>query len=367
MVIGVFASVLTVPFNAQINAYEDLGIDAFLSVVESVLKLASAFIIGFVDNPLTALGVLFVSTSFLMLLVKALFCMARYRECRLLSTELDRVLLREMVGFTSWNSFGAVCGVARVQGLAIVLNNFFGVTINAVYAIAMQVNGKLKEFSINIMKAINPKIVKAESNGQRSEMLNLSMQASRFSLLLYSVIALPIYFETDFILSLWLGEYPQQAVPFVKLFLILSLVNLTTIGLQTAIQAIGDVKAYQSTIGSVLLLTIPFAYAVLTLGYPAYSVIIVSIIMEVVSCVMRLGFLRKKAGLSVHQYAIFVLAKALQVLAPTGLVLFAFTSSYEPGYLRFVSSGFISFGMIAGLTYWLVLSTEEKKLIRLKV
>lgn len=367
MAIGVFASVLTVPFNAQINAYEDLGVDAFLSVVESVLKLASAFIIGFVDNPLTALGVLFVSVSFLMLLVKALYCTARYRECVLWSSTLDVALLKEMVGFTSWNSFGAVCGVARVQGLAIVLNNFFGVTINAVYAIAMQVNGKLKEFSINIMKAINPKIIKAESNGQRSEMLNLSMQASRFSLLLYSVIALPIYFEAKFILSLWLGEYPQEAVPFVKLFLILSLVNLTTIGLQTAIQAIGDVKAYQSTIGSVLLLTIPFAYVVLTLGYPAYSVIVVSIVMEVVSCLMRFGFLRKKAGLSIKRYVFFVLAKALQVLTPTCLVLFAFTSSYEPSYLRVISSGFISFGMIVGLTYWLVLSTEEKNLIRLKV
>ncbi|TOM26833.1 hypothetical protein CGH79_25420, partial [Vibrio parahaemolyticus] len=66
-----------------------------------------------------------------------------------------------------------------------------------------------KEFSINIMKAFNPRIVKAESKGNREEMLHLSMLASRFSLLLYSVIALPIFFETDFMLSIWLGDYPD--------------------------------------------------------------------------------------------------------------------------------------------------------------
>ncbi|TOD30333.1 hypothetical protein CGJ69_21985, partial [Vibrio parahaemolyticus] len=206
-----------------------------------------------------------------------------------------------MIGFTSWNSFGAICGVARVQGLAVVLNHFFGVYINAVYAIAVQVNGKLKEFSINIMKAFNPRIVKAESKGNRKEMLHLSMLASRFSLLLYSVIALPIFFETDFMLSIWLGDYPDGVLTFIKLFLVLAFVNLTTVGLQTAIQATGDVKAYQSTIGSVLLLTVPLAYIFLSLGYPPYTVIVVSIFMEVVSCGMRLAFLKLKAGLSIKK------------------------------------------------------------------
>mgnify|MGYP000433384635 CR=1 FL=1 len=367
MAVGVLASVITVPFNAQINANEDLGIDAVLSVLEALLKLSSAFLIVLFDNQLVALGALFVSTSFLMLIVKLLYCRTKYKECRLLNFKIDSTLFKEMVGFTSWNSFGAICGVARVQGLAVVLNNFFGVHINAVYAIAVQVNGKLKEFSINIMKAINPKIVKAESKGNRDEMLHLSMLASRFSLLLYSVIALPIFFETEFILSVWLGDYPQGVLIFIKLFLALSFVNLTTIGLQTAIQATGDVKAYQSTIGSVLLLTVPLAYLSLSLGYPPYTVIVVSIVMEVISCGMRLMFLKKKAGLSVKGYMLFVLNKALQVLLPTTAVLYSLTMNFEQNILRFIFTTFISFSMIGFLTYWLVLGVEEKKMIKLKV
>lgn len=367
MAVGVLASVVTVPFNAQINANEDLGIDAVFSVFESLLKLISAFLIILFENQLVALGTLFVSVSWTMLIVKVVYCRIKYEECNLLNFKLDIALFKEMIGFTSWNSFGAICGVARVQGLAVVLNNFFGVYINAVYAIAVQVNGKLKEFSINIMKAFNPRIVKAESKGNREEMLHLSMLASRFSLLLYSVIALPIFFETDFMLSIWLGDYPDGVLTFIKLFLVLAFVNLTTVGLQTAIQATGDVKAYQSTIGSVLLLTVPLAYIFLSLGYPPYTVIVVSIFMEVVSCGMRLAFLKLKAGLSIKKYILFVINKALQVLIPTIAVLFSLTISFEQSILRFISTTLVSFGMISFLTYWLVLGVEEKKMIRLKV
>ncbi|HDM8229046.1 TPA: hypothetical protein P0E37_003521 [Vibrio campbellii] len=367
MAVGVLASVVTVPFNAQINANEDLGVDAVFSVFESLFKLFSAFLVIFFENQLVALGTLFVSVSWAMFIVKVVFCRIKYEECNFLNFKLDISLFKEMIGFTSWNSFGAICGVARVQGLAVVLNNFFGVYINAVYAIAVQVNGKLKEFSINIMKAFNPRMVKAESNGNREEMIYLSMLASRFSLLLYSVIALPIFFETDFVLSIWLGDYPEGVPTFIKLFLLLAFVNLTTVGLQTAIQAIGDVKAYQSTIGSVLMLTVPLAYIFLSLGYPSYTVIVVSIFMEVICCGMRLAFLKAKAGLSIKKYMFFVINKALQVLIPTIAILLLLTISFEKSILRFISTTLVSFGMISFLTYCLMLSVEEKKLIRLKV
>ncbi|HDM8223236.1 TPA: hypothetical protein P0E24_002268 [Vibrio campbellii] len=367
MAFGVLASVVTVPFNAQINANEDLGVDAMFSVFESLFKLISAFLIILFENQLVALGTLFISVSWMMFIAKVVYCRIKYEECNFLNFKLDFALFKEMIGFTSWNSFGAICGVARVQGLAVLLNNFFGVYINAVYAIAVQVNGKLKEFSINIMKAFNPRIVKAESNGNREEMIHLSMLASRFSLLLYSVIALPIFFETDFMLSIWLGDYPEGVLTFIKLFLLLAFVNLTTVGLQTAIQATGDVKAYQSTIGSVLMLTLPLAYIFLSLGYPSYTVIVVSIFMEVVCCGMRLAFLKAKAGLSIKKYMIFVINKALQVLIPTIAILFLLTISFEKSILRFISTTLVSFGMISFLTYCLMLSVEEKKLMRLKV
>jgi hypothetical protein len=87
----------------------------------------------------------------------------------------------------------------------------------------------------------------------------------------------------------------------------------------------------------------------------------------VVSCGMRLAFLKVKAGLSIKTYIAFVINKALQVLIPTIVVLFSLTMIFEQSILRFISNTFVSFGMIGFLTYWLVLGAEEKKLIRLKV
>ncbi|MDW2458649.1 family 1 glycosylhydrolase, partial [Vibrio sp. 1249-1] len=99
MAVGVLASVVTVPFNAQINANEDLGIDAVFSVFESLLKLISAFLIILFENQLVALGTLFVSVSWTMLIVKVVYCRIKYEECNLLNFKLDIALFKEM-GFT---------------------------------------------------------------------------------------------------------------------------------------------------------------------------------------------------------------------------------------------------------------------------
>ncbi len=366
MTFGVVASIVTVPYNAQLNAYEHLGIDALFGILESLLKLLSAFCIVLFAEKLLALGILFVSVSILMLIMKITYCRVRYLECRVFVFQFDRTLYKEMMGFTGWNTFGAICGVARVQGLAIVLNNFFGVYVNAVYAIAVQINGKLREFSVNVLKAINPKIIKYESSGVRHEMLNYSMHASRFSLLLYSAVALPLYFELEFLLSFWLGDYPQESVIFIRLFLILSFINLTTIGLQTAIQAIGDVKFYQVSIGSLLLLTIPFSIMALQLGYPPHYVLVVSIILESISCVMRLLILKNKAGLDIRRYLTEVVYRAMIVILSSSTLLQLVTFYYEISLYRAALSFVVSTLSMIVLSYRVALNASERDFIKLK-
>ncbi|MET2973254.1 hypothetical protein ABXV21_25835, partial [Vibrio harveyi] len=158
------------------------------------------------------------------------------------------------------------------------------------------VNSKLKELSLSVTRAFNPKIVRSESIGDREAMLGLSLDSSRLSLYLFSFLAIPLIINLEYVFDLWLISYPKEAKTFVVLFVVLSLVNLTTIGLQTAIQAFGDIKLYQITIGSILLFTLPIAYFLLKYEYPYYSILVVSIILEIISCILRLVLLKVKTG-----------------------------------------------------------------------
>src|SRR5690606_16126473 len=150
-----------------------------------------------------------------------------------------KIAMKELGSFAGWNLFGALCSVGRNQGSAVVLNLFFGVIINASYAIANQINSQLNFFSASMVRALSPQIMKSEGLGDRKRMLRLSMMASKFSFFLLAFIAIPCIFEMSSLLKIWLNIVPDKTVIFTILILISNLISQLTIGLQTAVQATG--------------------------------------------------------------------------------------------------------------------------------
>ena len=69
---------------------------------------------------------------------------------------------------------GGISHLFKSQGIAMLLNTFYGVTINAAYGIANQVNSQLSFFSSTIVTATRPQIVKSEGMGNRQRMLQIS-------------------------------------------------------------------------------------------------------------------------------------------------------------------------------------------------
>ena len=66
----------------------------------------------------------------------------------------------EMSKFSGWNFLSSGAVVLRVQGTNIMLNLFFGPTMNAAKGIANQLNNLLNGFVSNFMTAMNPQITK---------------------------------------------------------------------------------------------------------------------------------------------------------------------------------------------------------------
>ncbi len=318
MAVTVFFTVITVPFNGLLIAHENMLWVAFVNIVETLLKLGIAlFLYTLSSDRLVVYGILTASIVVVSFGLYSIFCFKKYPECTFKGVmKPERGFIKELAGFAGWNLFGALCGMGRNQGLALILNLFFGTVVNAAYGIANQINAQLQFFSRTMLRALNPQIMKSEGAGDRERMLRLSMMASKFGFYLLAIFALPIIFQINDILLFWLKTVPPNTAIFCQLILIGAMMNQLTIGLQSAMQAYGEIKLYQIIVGGTLIMNLPIAYAILYFfELPPYVVILSYIIIEFLACVLRVLFAHYKLNLPVRVYLNVVVLKEVYVVA----------------------------------------------------
>jgi O-antigen/teichoic acid export membrane protein len=366
MSITVFFTIIMVPFSGTLYAHENMLWIALVAIIETILKLAIAFILlnaSSEQDNLVLYGMLTASVGLVTFMLYAGYCFRCYSECTFkLKKNFDKIFLVELGSFASYNLFGALCVVGRIEGVAILLNIFFGSVINASFGIANQVAGQINFLSSTLLQAINPQIMKSEGSGDRERMLRLAMIASKFSFFLLSLVAIPFIFEMSSILQLWLNDVPSNSTIFCQLILIGTMINQLTVGLQSAIQATGKIKVYQTVIGSVILLNLPLGYLLLKAGFPAFSILAAYMVLEVFACTLRVYFLRKLAGLSIRVFCRRVIFRLIIPVLLSILTCVAIISFVELKY-RFCLTVCLSSLSLLVSFYFFGLCSDEKDII----
>ncbi len=367
MSVTVFFTIIAVPFNASLNANEEMLWSSIIGILEAVMKLAIAFalLLFSVDSKLEMYGILTACVTVVSFCFYAIICVGKYGECKITFSDLkktDYSMMGELGSFAGWNLFGTLCVLARTQGLAVLLNIYFGTIVNASYAIANQAGGQLKFFSANMLSALNPQIMKSEGANDRDRMLRLSMIASKFGYFLLAFISIPTIFEMETILKLWLNKVPEYSVVFCQLVLVAGLANQLTIGLQSAVQATGKIKLYQSVVGTILLLNMPVALVLMKFGYPAYSVMVSFIFIELVACIARLFFLKSLSGLSIMEYFQRVIVREIIPTTSILVICYLITSFLHFEY-RFLITFPVSISIFLFFCYTKGLCEDEKGMV----
>lgn len=366
MVVSAFFTIISVPYDATINARENMLLVALTGIAEAVLKLAVALALQNAGSDrLILFAGLTAATAIGLLLFKRVYCSVKYPESRIrIGKYKDMKLLKEMFAYGGWNMFGAVSVVTRNQGIAMILNVFFGTIVNAAYGIANQVNAQLSFFSVTLMQALNPQIMKSEGQGNRERMLKLAMIASKFSFSLLAFFAIPLLLETPFVLGLWLKEVPEYTVVFCRLILLCTMVNQLSVGIQVGVQSVGKIRKYQIAVSSLLMLNLPVAYVLLRMGMPAWSVLASALGIEFVTCAYRIVAAERLIGLPVREFLGSVAARAVgSVLLAFCIVLLPYRAM-EEGWARLIVTCLVSSAALAGTLHWVGLSAYESGKIR---
>ena len=324
--------IISIPYNALIIAHEKMGIYAKISIFEAFAKLFIVFLLMLATyDRLILYALLLVLVELTIRLCYTQYCKKNFKESKIVY-QIDKSLIKEISVFAGWSFFGNAAYITYTQGLNILLNTFFGPVVNAARGIAIQVQSLTNQLVTGFQTAINPQITKSYASGNLAYMHSLIFRSCKFSYYLILLISLPIIIETDTILKIWLGNYPDYTVVFIRIILFVNLIHSIANPLITAVKATGNVKTYEIIVNGLMLTILPISYISLRLGYPPYSVFLVHLIIEILVQNVRVLIVGKELNFSFWKFFCDIQIR---------IVFITILASILPLYLHHISNGTI--------------------------
>ena len=317
LVVSTFFNIITVPYDASINAHEDLLTYSIIGIIDIFLKLGVAIAIV-----RTSMDRLVLYAMLMMIVPIATYTMMKvwstrmYKECKLsIKQYYDHNVAKEMLSFSGWALLGTSSNLVGNYGNSIVLNHFFGTVLNAVMGIANQFQGMLLVLSSGMLRSINPVIYKSGATDPH-RLMYYSFKGCKYSFLLLAIFAIPVIIETPFVLFIWLGDVPEWAVLFVRLQLIRCLLEQLTSTLNKSLESISRIKELNIYTFILNLAPIVVLSIIYSIGCkPYWHYIIAIFFMVVLSGIVKIYYNVKFCNMNMAMYIKHVLTPCILITA----------------------------------------------------
>ncbi|NDV60289.1 lipopolysaccharide biosynthesis protein [Bacteroides sp. 519] len=353
--------ILRVPYNASIIANERMSFYAYVTIAETIFKLLIVFLlIAFGGDRLIMYAFLVLFVAILIYIIYYIYCKRYICFCRYCFF-YDYTSYKELLTFSGWSIFGNISNVSVQQGSNILLNIFFGVSINAATGIANQITHAVYNFVSNFQIAFNPFLTKIYAENKIDELKNKIIQLSRFSFFLYFIIAFPLFLTIDFVLEKWLIDVPEYTDIFARFIIVYLIFDVVSSPLWITAQAIGNIQKYQIIIGIVTLVNLPLSYILLQYyDYPPL-VWIIRIFIAFFLFGYRIRYVNEKIGLPIILFFKEVIFKnILLLILGTVFPIIMFCWIGNNSWMSFIITFFIAFISSCLSVYLLGLKKQER-------
>lgn len=356
-------NIIRAPYNASIIAYEKMSFYAYISIVEVSLRLVIVYILLFFDLDRLILY------AILILIVTLCINFCYYNYCKKYFSTVsivfywDKQLFYKMFSFSGWNLFGSFANVAVSQGQSILLNMFFGVTLNAAMGIVTHVQSAIFSFASNFQTAFHPQIIKSYAIGDHDYFVNLIFMTSKYSYFLLFVISLPLYICCSEVMSLWLVEVPVYTVELTRLIIIFSLLDALQIPFWISVQATGRIRNYQIGVSLFIILSLPISYLALHMGFSPLIVLQIRCTMNFLLLYVRLLFMKGLFDFSIIKYVNKVLRRVVWVTMIAMLTAFIPFNISNP-IIKVLVVVLLTFLFNVVLIYKIGLENKERFILR---
>lgn len=368
---AIFSSAINlvgVPYNAAIIAHEKMSAFAFISIIDAVAKLLIVYLLAVIPyDKLITYSFLFLCVQLFDRIVYGVYCTRHFEETKV-RMSYDKKLFKDIFAFAGWTMNGNIAAMGFTQGLNMLLNIFFGPTVNAARGIAVQVQSACQQFCNNFQMALNPQLTKSYAQGDLEYMHKLLIKSSKFSFFILFIIAMPLIFEIDVVLRLWLGIVPDYTVIFVRLMLIIALLYTLSNPIIVSVHATGTIKKFQIIEGIILLQIVPISYVLLKFFHVHPTcVFVVHIIIEMIAQYIRLKIVLPLITMDMGVYIRSVLKPILFVVIVSPVLPYIVYRQMPHDILSFVMIFLICIICTALTIYILGMTRSERNFLKSKI
>ena len=344
-----------------------MSVFAYITIWDVFAKLAIAYALYATSaDRLIMYSTLMVIVSAISPLLYWLYCKKHYQESEVI-WKPNFAKIKEIYSFTGWAMLGGMANMGYTQGVNILLGMFFLPAVNAARGIAVQVQGVINNFVVNFQIAIDPQITKSYARGDREYMKDLVCSSSKYSYYLLFFLSLPIFFEADTLLGLWLVEVPKYSANFLRLIIVATIIDAIMNPAVKAIFATGNIRRYQVIANGVMLMVVPLSYCALRMGGNPYVVFIIHVLVAFVVMLIKIELTKQIVGIGrrkfLHEVIVPIVIVTIMSSIIPGLLFLTLTSTLT----RLIVIGIVCVSSVIISIYLFGISANDRRMIIQKI
>lgn len=360
--ISCFIGMVNVPFQAMYTAKQYIAELTIYSFATTTLNFF--FLYYMVSNPGDWLSKYAFWTMVISVIPQLIICIRAiivFSECRFkLSYVWSADKFKELLYYAGWQTFGCLGAMLRGQGIAVLVNKYFGPKVNSAMTLGCSVVNHASTLSSSLIGAFQPAIANAYGASDMNRMLTLAYQACKIGTLLLLIFIIPIAVELPEILKIWLKNPPRYTDGLCWSVMAMVIIDKTSVGHMLAVNARGKIAVYQAFLGGALLLTLPIAWVLVHNGCSVYAVGYSMVITMVMCGWGRVWFARRLVGMSARHWLFHIFLPLFIVSAVSAGAGLSTKFFMETSFVRVLVSG-ISVEMVLIVSSWIFLLDKEER------
>lgn len=359
---------MNVPYQGLLSAYEKFTQIAIIDFLTALFKIPLVIgLVYFSGNSLRFYAVGMCIMSLFSFILYTYVCYKQYKPIVSLKFYKERSLYKEILIFNNYTALGAFAYIGRSQGATMLINFFYGTIVNGAFAIAYQIENYVIMLVNNLSTASEPQITQSYSSGDLKRTFNLAEKISKYSIIIMLVIIFPLNIELEFVLSLWLGQIPDNCLVFCRWILASLFIRSLAAGIPPIIQATGRVKWFQIIGSTLLIMGIPISLILFYYNLPAETVIIIFLLLDLGNKISNFWLLNKMIKFDLFHFIKTVYIPISYILVSLSIFAYIIHHVSYTHWETHIFVGCISLMYVIVISYIFGFTKTEKELILQKV
>lgn len=358
--IGIFGNL----FSTTLASHQSIVLCTFVDIYQSAAQLGVLLLLAFLPGDRAIVyAALLTGVQATVCLMVIVSCLVKFPLTRpSLVTHFSREEAQRIGGFTGWAMLGQVSDTLGSMGWQWVLNLGFGTTVNAAMAIVQRLAGYQKSLAWAMTTPLRPAICAIDGRGDLQNLHRLVLVAGKYPVLIMLFYLVPVQFEVETLLALWLKDVPEHTAALVRLVLVGIALGGLGSGLDAAVVARGRIGGYTLLLAIPSFLVLGVAgVMILKFGAPPWTLPAVGLAFGVLTELARAAYVGRMIGLPVASWLRWTVLPVVAVAGVGAAAAGMVHEMLEPGLVRLLAvTG--AYGVAAvPVIWWGAMSAWERE------